>query len=152
MDECTALVPRLELRLADRREPVIAGFHRDGRLAIYFGGGPYYQFDGEGRLRRALVDERLLRSQGSTLAELTRLREAGAVELRRRDLDQRELAAFFAALRRRLEGLLTELERGRALAVRREPPGEPIEERLIASLRSILNRADALAPALNRAR
>jgi len=57
-------------------ENVIARFRADGSPSIYFGSDPVYHFDEAGRLRRAFVEEQLFRTQGDTLARLTRTRTA----------------------------------------------------------------------------
>ena len=105
MREAVALPRRVQLQIDGHDDPVIAGFFRDDRLAIYFGGDPVFQFDVDGRLRRAFVNGRLYRTQGSTLAELSRIRTADSTELSRRDLSSAELEAFLREMENHLRAL-----------------------------------------------
>ncbi|QDT39305.1 hypothetical protein [Stratiformator vulcanicus] len=93
MAEATALVPRVEW-MDDSGQRVVAGLFRDGRLAVYFEADPVYQFDSSGRLRRAFACGRLYRTQGETLAELTRQRGNRSTQLNRRDLNHKETTEF----------------------------------------------------------
>src|SRR5690606_13058939 len=85
-----------------RTEPIVAGFRRDVSLSVYIGADPGFHFDPEGRLKRAYVDGKLYRTQGDTLAELTRERTETETILRRRDLDAVELSRIFVLMRARL--------------------------------------------------
>ena len=71
--EAVALRRRIELALPGCDNPVVAGYRSTGALSLYFGADPVYQFDERGRLRRAFVGGHLYRTQGTTLAELTRV-------------------------------------------------------------------------------
>jgi hypothetical protein len=102
IEEAVALVHRLEIRFPERDELLVAGRRATGAWSFYFGSEPVYQFDPEGRLRRAFVDGRLYRTQGTTLARLTRVRTADETFFDRHDLTADELAAF---LKRCLEDL-----------------------------------------------
>src|SRR5579862_7381213 len=84
--DATALVERIELRSAEGGQTIDAGFRDDGRLSLYFGDDPYYQFDAAGRLRRSFVDGRIVLSQGSGLKALTRERTSETSVLNRHDL------------------------------------------------------------------
>jgi hypothetical protein len=152
MRELVALTQRVELggpAVADR---IVAGFHRDGRLSVYFGEDVYYQFDPEGRLRRALTNGRLFRTQGNGLAELIRVRSAEATELVRRDLDSAELAHFVRLMLERLGALREALASGRLEVTRQFPSDALVVERLVGSLEVVLSAAGELAPAINRMR
>jgi hypothetical protein len=152
MRELVALTERVELQgpaLADR---IVAGFHRDGRLSVYFGEDPYYQFDPDGRLRRALVDGRLFRTQGNGLAALTRVRSAEATELVRRDLDSAELEQFVGLMLESVGGLREALASGRLEVTRQVPSDASVVARLLGSIEVVLSAAGELAPAINRMR
>lgn len=109
MREATALVRRVEFQTPDEAELIVAGFHRDGRLSVYFGGDPVYHLDAEARLRRAFVDGDLYRTQGDTLARLTRQRTATESILARVDLNVVQLTEFLeravARLRRVVDAM-----------------------------------------------
>ncbi len=152
MRDAVALTERVELRENGDCDPIIAGFHRDGRLSLYFGEEPYYQFDSQGGLRRALVDGRLFRTQGTRLAALTRVPTAGASVLARRDLDREELEQFVRAMLANVGQLRAGLAAGALTVLRQVPAEAPVVDRLIESLSIILSAGGALAPAINRMR
>ena len=149
MREATALVRRVELLVPGEPEPVVCGFHGDRRLSIYFGGDPVYHFDEGGRLRRAFADGHLFRTQGTTLARLTRVRQPDQTELQRRDLHPDELAAFLHSARTRLERLETALASSAVQVVRRVPDSDAaVVGELRSALASLLQPPLRLAPTI----
>jgi len=152
MREAVALTERVELQGLDAVLTIFAGFRPDDRLSLYFGDDPYYQFDSEGRLRRALVGGRLFRTQGSGLAALTRTKEAQATVLVRHDLDSDELERFRMDMLDRLRTFRDSLAAGRLRAVRQVPRDAPIVERILDRLEITLSAAGELAPAINKVR
>jgi hypothetical protein len=149
MREATALRRRIELQIPGLAETVIAGFRAEGRLSIYFGPDPVYQFDEQGGLRRAFVAGRLYRSEGNTLAKLTRVRTPQQTELQREDLDPESLRTFLDRMRSVLRELLSALRKSAAQTVQQVPPGdERIAPDLAAALDRILARTNALAPGI----
>jgi hypothetical protein len=147
MREATALVRRVELHVPGEPEPVVCGFRADGRLSIYFGTDPVYHFDASGRLRRAFAAGDLFRSQGTTLARLTRVRQPARTELRRHDLHPDELALFLRTAHARLGSLATALDRcgTRVLRCVPDPAGRILDD-LRSTLASILQAQVRLAP------
>jgi hypothetical protein len=150
--EATALRRRVELRVPGEAESVVAGFRSDGSLSVYFGADPVYHFDPHGRLRRAFVGDRLYRTQGETLARLTRVRSETVTELRRHDLDPRELDEFVAAMRSRLRRLCDALADNTATVVRQVPAAEPIAADLREQIERSLGMAEPLAPRIRGVR
>ena len=112
--EAQALLPRAEWRLPGRSELVTAGLRRDGFVSVYFGGDPCYHFDREGRLRRAFVANSLYRTQGTTLARLTRERTATETRLNRVDLSADEVQEFLAEMQSHLARFLAAADSGEA--------------------------------------
>src|SRR5262245_2457169 len=96
--EATALVERIELAprsaAGSATAHVIAGFRRDGGLSIFFGDDPVYQFNAAGELRRAYCEGKLVKAVGGRLANLSRLRTVGEVQLVRHDLSDAEELTF----------------------------------------------------------
>jgi hypothetical protein len=84
MAEAVALVRRVELALPGQDEPLVCGFRRDGSFSVYVGQDPVFHFDSRLRLRRAYRGGKLYRTQGDTLAELTRVRRPKAESGRRK--------------------------------------------------------------------
>ena len=150
MGDATALRLRVELRLSDEREPIVAGFHDDGRFSVYFGSDPVYHFDPQGRLRRAFVAGELYRSRGNTLARLSRERRPGATELARHDLTPRELQSFLTQMTGLLESWRQSLESGRTEVLRTVPDGADLHEQLLAVLPRVCQAQ--LSPLVGRRR
>ena len=134
MADATALRERVELELPGEAEHVVAGIRDNGWLAIYFGTDPVYHFDDGGGLRRAFVAGDLFRSQGGTLARLTRTRTGSEVHLVRHDLDAAGLERFLAGMRDRLERLHDALAGGSARVVQQVPAVRDLRPRLISAL------------------
>ncbi|MBX3439624.1 MAG: hypothetical protein KF861_19200 [Planctomycetaceae bacterium] len=114
MREATALRQRAEFRVPGENETVVVGYRSNSSLSIYFGPDPVFQFDRDGRLRRAFVDGNLFRTQGDTLARLQRVRSSASVELQRHDLSTSECHAFLERSRLRLSRFLEALKSGTA--------------------------------------
>ena len=148
MREATALRRRGELFVPGEAETVIAGFRGDDRISIFFGPDPAYHFDAEGRLWRSFCGGELYRSQGSTLARLTRHREPGASSLLRHDLTGGELEDFLQAMRSRLQRVAEQLAAGQAKFLRQIPDDWHAVEELSAALDRILTSDAPLAPAV----
>jgi len=134
MAEATALRQRVELELPGAAEHVFAGFRDNGGCSIYFDADPVYHFDADGGLRRAFVAGNLYRSQGKTVARLSRTRTGHEVHLVRRDLDAVELATFLAAMRGHLARLHSALADDSVRIVQQVPAAADLRPRLIAVL------------------
>jgi hypothetical protein len=150
MREAVALPRRVQLQIDGHDDPVVAGFFRDDRLAIYFGEDPVFQFDADGRLRRAFVNGRLYRTQGSTLAELSRIRSADSTELSRHDLSSAELEAFVREMENHLRALRQSISIQPPAVLLQVPIEGGILPLLAQRLDLILSAPGALAAAINR--
>ena len=146
--EATAYDRRAEVIVGDSDQPILFGEKADGAWSIYFSADHVFHFDATGRLKRAFVDGRLYRTQGDTLAELSRERLKDVTVLRRRDLQNLERDRFIASLRIRLTALLTASERGELRILRERPPYSDPITRLATVVRKSLAAPDAdfLAP------
>jgi hypothetical protein len=146
--EATAYDRRAEFIVGDSDQPILFGEKADGAWSLYLSLDPVFHFDAIGRLKRAFVDGRLYRTQGDTLAELTRERSDQVTVLRRRDLPEIERDRFLALLRIRLTALLTASEGGEVRVLRAEPADSDLLFRLVTVIRKSLAAADAafLAP------
>lgn len=147
MREATALCQRAEFRFGAANEEVIAGYRRDGSLSIYFGADPCYHFDAQLRLRRAFIDGDLYRTQGTTLARLSRIHSQQAVELSRRDLTFEQLQRMLTDIAGRLKCLHTSLQSD-ARCVEVIPPETDLQASLIDSLEQLTSGPLTLAPAI----
>lgn len=111
--EATALVERIELTIAGRAAPIVAGFRRDGSLSLYFGSDPVFQFNARGELRRAFVDGLLFKAVHGRLASLRRERTTDATNLVRHDLSEEEESRLVERLQSLLRDLDDAFEQGR---------------------------------------
>lgn len=102
MAEAVNLPERIELTIPGIDTPVTIGRNAAGHWSFYFGPEPVYRFDSDLRLRRAVRDGKLYRTQGTTLAELTRVRLDQETQLQRRDLSDAEVEATLAKVREEL--------------------------------------------------
>ena len=109
MDEAIALIHRLEIAIPGQSDPIVAGRRATGAWSFYFGSEPVYQFDADGRLRRAFIDGHLYRTQGNTAARLTRVRSDAETTLLRHDLSPAELQAMLKRCHEDLLSLRTAL-------------------------------------------
>jgi hypothetical protein len=136
--EAVALTRRVELRVPEMAEPVVAGLRDDGRLSVYFGGDPVYHFDSQGRLWRAFVADRLYRRQGNTLTRLTRIREQTETVLARYDLSSEEYLVFVAEMHKRLAALSGQVEAESVVIRRQYPEGTSIVPAIGRALSALL--------------
>lgn len=119
--EATALVERVELRVADFPATLVVGFRREGATSFYFGADPAFHFNSAGLLRRAFVSGLLYKAERGRIVSLDRRRTAGEVQLVRHELAADENRSFLAALLANLQALREALEQGRFERLRQEP-------------------------------
>ena len=134
LTEATALVERVELRVAAFSAPLVIGFRAQGAASVYFGAEPAYHFNSRGQLRRAHVLGLLYKAERGKLASLTRRRAAGEVQLIRRDLAADETERFLASLSADLMALGEALNQGRFARVGQRPEAGDVVGRVQAWL------------------
>lgn len=157
--DATALVERAELVCDDDHSTLITiGFFRDGRCTVYLDQDPFYQFDTEGRLRRAFEDGLLYRSQAATLSSLRRGRKSDqdgrpqCVVLDRRDLTPSELQSFRERMHDRLRLLRDRIAADRITVRRAVSVSGGLPEQTLTMLDRVLQHSDDFiaAPAAPR--
>ncbi len=148
MQEATGLHRRVEWQVSFTPDPVVAGFKKNGAFSVYFGAEPVYQFDSQGRLRRAFVEGFLFRTQGNTLARLQKNRVSNESQLVRHDLDDSELATFRVQACSWLRQLMQALDLGQISRLRQIPEGDDVILDLSIALRAVLADGLPLAAAL----
>jgi hypothetical protein len=111
--EATALVPRVMLVVDIQGRPceVFAGFRGDS-VSFYFGASPVYHFNGAGELRRAFVDDCLIKAESGWLVASTRERSHDKVSLASRPLTAEESSSFETGLEDRFTTLSSSLTEG----------------------------------------
>ncbi len=132
--EAKSLVERVELSVAGEREPVVAGFRREGALSVFFASDPVFQFNSEKALRRAFVNGLLYKAESGRLASLDRRRSASEVVLARHDLSDAEQTACLSAAGARLGSLRDALAKNAFQVVDQVPPKADVVGRLSAWL------------------
>ncbi|MEP3477946.1 MAG: hypothetical protein ABJZ55_01745 [Fuerstiella sp.] len=113
--EASALIDRMELQLpvenSNDDEFVFAGYRSNGFFSIYFGQDRHYQFDKDGRLRRAYIDDRLYRAAYGKLSQLKRRRTEQQTVLERTDLSSHLALEFVSNMKHHLNVLQSHLNK-----------------------------------------
>lgn len=151
--EATAYRTRAEFAVQSA-QTVFVGIRRDEVMAIYFDQDPMYQFDANGRIRRALVDGVLFRAQGETLSRLSRQRREQETVLERTDLSSDELTAFLDTMDDAIHSFVNEIDNGSAVIQRAVPSDTEtdIPERVKQQLLNVLSTSPRIAPPINSTR
>lgn len=147
MAEAVAMPRRVEATIPGEQTSIVTGFRANGWLSIYLGPERMYQFDEHGRLRRAFLNGRLFRTQGTTLAQLHRQRTDTETILLRRDLSPPELAEFRRAMLDHVTAFHERLTK-REVAIVRQIPAEndQLLNDLAVGLDRVLHASEFLAP------
>jgi hypothetical protein len=129
--DARALVPRIMLRmeLGGGAVDVLAGF-RGEALSLYFGDDPVVHFNARGELRRAFVDDRLIKAERGRLVELVPDRSIDRTEFQDKPLSQDEVRLFLTELKARLRALTEALAVKGFQVVGEEPKGSEALPRL----------------------
>ncbi len=144
--EAVNLPERVELIVPGLPEPVTVGCSAAGQWSFYFGAESMVRLDSAGRLKRAFHNGRLYRTQGTTLAELTRVRSETETELQRRDLSEDELRALLILFGTWLVQIRTSSRAGTSRPIRAVGTHPDFEERLLVVLAPVSPEL-TLAPA-----
>ena len=116
LHDAKALVERVELHIsgpdAQGRQTVFVGFRADGCASFYFDTDPVYHFNTAGELRRAFVDDRLLKAESGQLVTMRRIRTTGEVHLQSRPLDEAQCQQLATDFRERVAKLRESLATG----------------------------------------
>lgn len=119
--EAVALSERIELQVPGFEEPITIGFRANSAMSVFIGQDRVYQFDPDGRLRRAYVTGFLYRSEQNTLARLQRVRTEAETRLLRHDLDSTELDRFREEMTASLTAIATSIRLRNATVLRAVP-------------------------------
>jgi hypothetical protein len=96
LGEATGLVERIELEIADRDEPIVAGYRANGALSVFFGAGLVYQFNTLDELRRSFADACPITTKAGKLVVMRRVEEANRTVLRSRVFSDVEHCEFLS--------------------------------------------------------
>jgi hypothetical protein len=128
--EATALVERVELRLPEQPDSIVAGFRRDGSASIFFGQNPVYQFNSRRELRRAFVEGLLYKTDHGKLIEMRRVRTETAVELRSKVVSPEETTLFLREANKWLGRLRDALAAGNTEVIGQVPSTHDVQARV----------------------
>lgn len=149
--EATALIERIEFTNPVDNTIIFAGFKRTGGLSLYLGEDPVYQFNDQGRLRRAFKSNLLYRSNGMTLTQLNRVRTATETILETTDLSLDQRDAFLNEMTTSLSDFLTLLHSNQLTIGRHVSSSNQSANTVIARITTAIETAiqtKALSPAL----
>lgn len=132
--EARALVERAEWHVEGWNETLVVGFRRDGGASFYFGADPAFHFNPQGQLRRAFIDEALVKAERGRLVRLDRRRQGGEVQLVRDELDDERQQQLLHDLGERFERLAEALSQQRFTTVGQVPPTVDLAARVLAWL------------------
>ena len=140
--DAKALTSRIELQVETngRTETVFAGFRPNEALSLYFETEPVYQFNSRRQLRRAFVDDRLIKAEAGRLIAMKRNQNPTLSELERHDLTDAEQNSLVHAMKRRLAELKHALDHQQFQLVGQVPA----EGDLICQLKKWLENLDEL--------
>ena len=150
MREAVALPDRVELSVNGFESLITIGFRSNSAMSIFIGQDPVYQFDPEGRLRRAFVDGLLYRSQHTTLAMLKRERTDTQTLLLRTDIADDALQSFRGTMLFSLQILEQKLNSADFTIRRSVPDAISHITRIQSALASIRRTESWLSPTIRR--
>ncbi|HEX6962126.1 MAG TPA: hypothetical protein VF175_09685 [Lacipirellula sp.] len=145
--DARALVPRIKLRvtIGGREQEVFAGF-RGEALSLYFGDDPVYHFNSRGELRRAFVDDRLVKAERGRLVVLERRQSSTESLLQRQLYNTVAEAKLLSQMNTALAELGRSISDGHVQTVGQAPPDGDAVERLAAWLAGHPTPAIAASP------
>ena len=148
--EAVALPDRVELSVPGFDELITIGFRPNSAMSIFIGQDSVYQFDADGRLRRAFVGGLLYRSQHTTLAMLRRERTESQTLLLRTDLGDAELKSFRDTMHGLLNLLDQKLTASEYETLRCVPEFSDHISRILNDLKAVRLADPWLSPAIRR--
>ena len=110
--DAKALVPRLMLKVKILGQPceLFVGF-REEALSLYFDADPVYQFNSRGELRRAFIENTIIKAVAGKLEVWQPERSEREVAMRSREMNSAESDELLANLLRHLAAVREALQR-----------------------------------------
>lgn len=142
--DATSYVSRVQLVVEFRSGPseVFVGFHSSGAVSFYFDQDPVYHFNPSAELRRAFVEDLLVKSETGRLVEMRRQRTDDEVAMVRHKLSDSEQMEFCSRAERKLQELSDALANKR-FDVSGSVLADPSED-IIARIANYLVRSDSI--------
>jgi len=112
--DATAFAARVQMKVFCGEKPieVFAGFRTGGAVSLYFDQDPVYHFNACGQLRRAFVDNRLIKAEKGKLVSLTRQCGEGEVAMIRLEMTREDQQLFCASALLQLRDLSQAMSSG----------------------------------------
>lgn len=129
LEEATALVERVRLRINDYEKTVVVGFRRDGGASFYFDLDTAYHFNPQGKLRRAFDAGRMFKAEKGRLLQLARSPSEGRVQLVSHVLGEQQSTRLLAALTESLARLERALATEDFAVIGQVPPAGNVVDR-----------------------
>jgi len=148
--EAVALPERVEIQISGFAEPIMIGFRATSAMSVFVGQDPVYQFDPEGRLRRAYLSGFLYRSEHTTLAQLQRVRTENETRLLRHDLDPDQLEEFRRSMKESLLPIATSVRSGDVTTLRSIPVNHNLLPKINVAFEVIFQADPWLSPQIRR--
>lgn len=136
--EATALPDRVELQCGT--QTVVAGYRRNGALSVFFDASPVYQFNTDDQLRRAHVDDCLIKAVDHRLIRMRRVETETATELHSAPLEPSEQQQLLDEATAALSRLLEQLRDNQTVIVGEVCTGGSVVQRLREHLDRLLSR------------
>jgi len=110
--DAKALSPRVqfEIETSMGKETIFAGFRLNGALSLYFESDPVYHFNSSHQLRRAYVEDRIIKAETGRLIAMTRKQSQVSSELIRHEMSDAEKYCFCQTFDAHLEQLREALQ------------------------------------------
>ena len=124
--EAKALVRRVEFALPGEPNPIVVGFRVSGAASFYFGEQPAYHFNADRELRRAFVDDALIKAERGRLVALRRIRTEHETILAAAPFDDSAQRAFLNEFAERLARIKRSLAAGEFTPLRQVPENEDV--------------------------
>lgn len=133
--DAKALVPRVMLRLMILGKPceVFAGFRADA-VSLYFGSDPVYHFNSAGELRRAFVDDCIVKAEAGRLQVWQAERNAVEIAMQSRFMTAEQVEKLREDLLVRRDELQGAIERKEFELVGQVPTDSNAVDQLLAWL------------------
>jgi len=142
--DATAFVTRVQLQFSrgERSEVVFVGFRTGGAASFYFDQDPVYHFNTTGQLRRAFVDDVLVKAEAGQLVRLHRQRSEHESAMIRDKMTVDEQQAFCQTVTQRLHEFLQMIDE-RKYVIDGQVQGEgngAVSESVVDVSESVVNR------------
>ncbi len=150
--DATAMKSRVQIEVTHgkRTVEVFAGFRSQGAASLYFDQDPVYHFNSAGQLRRAFVDDRLIKAEKGRLVAWLPQRSESEVAMLRQPMSDSEQESICAKIKKQFGELRRAIATGGYVLVGQVAEKEDVVERLADFLEAIEKVVVAASPHVGR--